>query len=198
MGILGEKTIAAHGVHLDLNELALLKETRTKVAHNPRSNMNNAVGVANVPEMLRYGITVGLGNDGFSNNMFSEMAAAYLVHKLHRRDPRVMGADQVLQMASANNASIAANFWEPRLGELTAGALADVIVLDYVPYTEMNAGNFPWHVIFGMDGSHVTHTICGGQVLMKDRQLLTLDEEAIAARARELSRDAWKRVQELK
>ncbi len=197
MGILGEKTIAAHCVHVDLSELAALKETRTKVAHNPRSNMNNAVGVANVLEMMRYGITAGLGNDGFSNNMFSEMHADYLVHKLHRRDPRVMSADQVLQMAFANNAKIAANFWEPRVGELSPGAYADVILLDYDPYTEMNAGNFPWQLVFGMDGSHVTHTICGGQLLMRDRRLLTLDEEEIAAKARELSRAVWKRVQGL-
>jgi cytosine/adenosine deaminase-related metal-dependent hydrolase len=196
-GILGEKTIAAHCVHVDLNEIDALKETGTKVSHNPRSNMNNAVGVANVPELLRYGLTVGLGNDGFSNNMFSECKTAYLVHKLHCRDPRVLGADQVVKMAFANNAAIASNFWEPRLGALTPGAYADVILLDYYPFTEMNAGNMPWHLIFGMDGSHVTHTICGGKVLMKDRQLLTLDEEAIAARARELSRGVWGRVQEL-
>ncbi len=61
----------------------------------------------------------------------------------------------------------------------------------------MSAGNFPWHLMFGIDGTHVTHTICNGKLLMKDRQLLTLDEEAIAARAREASRQVWKRVQEL-
>jgi cytosine/adenosine deaminase-related metal-dependent hydrolase len=159
--------------------------------------MNNAVGIADVLGMMRHGVIVGLGNDGFSNNMFSEMKTAYLAHKSARRDPRVMGADQVLQMAFTNNAKICANFWQHPLGELSVGAYADVILLDYVPYTEMNAGNFPWHLIFGVDGSHVTHTICGGKLLMKDRELLTLDEEKIAARARELSREVWKRVQEL-
>jgi putative selenium metabolism protein SsnA len=196
MGLLGANTLAAHCIHVDLNEINLFKDTGTKVVHNPRSNMNNAVGVANVLEMMRYGVTVGLGNDGFSNNMFSEMKTAYLVHKLHRRDPRVMGAEQVVQIAYANNAQIAANFWGPRVGELSPGAYADIILLDYDPYTEMNAGNFPWHLVFGIDGSHVTHTMCGGKLLMKDRQLLTLDEEAISARARELSREVWKRVQE--
>jgi len=196
-GILGAKTIAAHCVHVDVAEIDLFKRTSTKVSHQPRSNMNNAVGVANVLGMLRHGVTVGLGNDGFSNNMFSEMKTAFLVHKSHQRDPRVMGADTVLQMAYANNGKICANFWDAPIGELSVGAYADIILLDYAPYTEMHAGNFPWHVIFGVDGSNVTHTICGGKLLMKNRELVNLDEEAIAARAMELSRGVWKRVQEL-
>lgn len=196
-GILGDKTIAAHCVHIDVGEIDLLKRTDTKVSHQPRSNMNNAVGVANVLGMLRHGVTVGLGNDGFSNNMFAEMKTAFLIHKDHAHDPRVMGADQVLQLAYANNGKICANFWDAPLGELSVGAYADIIMLDYAPYTEMNAGNFPWHTVFGMDGSQVTHTICGGKILMQDRQLLTLDEQAVAAQARELSRGVWQRVQEL-
>ncbi len=196
-GILGAKTIAAHCVHVDVAEIDLFKRTNTKISHQPRSNMNNAVGVANVLGMMRHGVTVGLGNDGFSNNMFAEMKTAYLVHKSQQRDPRVMGADQVLQMAYANNAKICANFWDAPVGELSVGAYADLILLDYAPFTELNAGNFPWHVIFGVDGSNVTHTICGGKLLMKDREVLTLDEEAIAAKAKELSRGVWNRVQGL-
>ncbi len=112
-------------------------------------------------------------------------------------DPRVMGADRVLDMAYGNNAKICANFWDVPVGELSPGAYADIILLDYVPYTDMMAGNFPWHVIFGVDGSNVTHTICGGKVLMKDRQLLFLDEQAIAAKAKALSQQVWRRVGEL-
>ena len=196
-GILGAKTIAAHCVHVDVGEIDLFKKTNTKVSHQPRSNMNNAVGVANVLGMMRHGVTVGLGNDGFSNNMFSEMKTAYLLHKSHQRDPRVLGADQVFQMAYANNAKICATFWNAPMGELSVGAYADIIFLDYTPFTELSAGNFPWHVIFGVDGSNVTHTICGGQLLMQDRKLLTLDEETIVAKAKDLSRGVWSRVQEL-
>jgi putative selenium metabolism protein SsnA len=196
-GVLGGKTIAAHCVHVNEDELGRFRRTNTKVSHQPRSNMNNAVGVANVLGMMEQGVTVGLGNDGFSNNMFSEMKAAYLVHKDHQHDPRVMGADKVLEMAYTNNATICANFWSAPVGELSPGAYADIILLDYTPYTEMNAGNFPWHIIFGADGSNVTHTICGGKVLMRDRQLLFLDEVAIAKRAQSLSRAVWQRVHAL-
>ena len=159
--------------------------------------MNNAVGVADVLGMLRRGVNVGLGNDGFTNNQFAEMKTAYLLHKAQRRDPRVMGADQVVQMAYANNAKIARVFWKRPLGELSVGAAADIILLDYIPYTPLTAGNFPWHLIFGLDGTHVTHTICGGKVLMRDRNLVDLDEERIAAHARERARQVWKRAAEI-
>jgi putative selenium metabolism protein SsnA len=195
LGILGPQTIAAHCVHVDDRELDLLRESGTRVVHNPRSNQNNAVGTADVPLMLERGIHVGLGNDGFSNNMFTEMHACYLIHKLNKRDPRVMGADTVLKMAFAHNAEIAGMFFPGPLGVLEPGALADVILVDYHPTTPLNAGNLPWHIIFGVDGTGVDTTIVGGKVLMRHRELLTLDEEAITARSRELAAETWQRVQ---
>ena len=94
-GILGPRSILAHCVHIDPWEMELLRDTGTWVTHQPRSNMNNAVGVADVVAMLRGGMNVGLGNDGFSNDMFTEMKTTYLVHKLHWADPRVMGGYDV-------------------------------------------------------------------------------------------------------
>ena len=201
-GVLGPKTIAAHCVHVDAYEMDILRETGTRVVHNPRSNMNNAVGVADVPGMLKRGIDVGLGNDGFSNNMFTEMHTAYLLHKLSKSDPRVMGADQVMQMAFQNNAQIAGLFFPSTssgnrpgpLGQLSVGALADIILVDYVPATPLTAGNFPWHIICGVDGTGVDTTIVGGRVLMRNRKLLTLDEEDICAKSRELAGKLWKRL----
>ncbi|GAB4506183.1 MAG: putative aminohydrolase SsnA [Anaerolineales bacterium] len=194
-GILGPKTIACHCVHVDDGEIASLAETGTWVTHQPRSNMNNAVGVAPVEKMLRAGVNVALGNDGFSNQMFAEMKAAYLVHKLARRDPRVMPGDLVFRIAYAENARLARIFWpDTTLGELTVGASADLVFLDYHPTTPLTAGNLPWHILFGLEASAITATVCAGRVLMRDRQLLTLDEEAITARSRELAQAAWKRL----
>ncbi len=197
LGVLGPKTIAAHCVHVDDEELRILAETGTWVAHNPRSNMNNAVGTANVPEMLRRGIKVGLGNDGFSNDMFEEMKAAYLAHKAARGDPQVMPASDVLRLAVENNARLANELFGARavgFGRLAAGAPADVILLDYHPPTPLTAANLPWHAMFGITGGMVTTTIVAGRVLMRDRQLLTLDEGAIAARAQELAQKLWERL----
>ncbi len=196
-GILGPKTLVAHAIHIDETEADLFAATGTKISHQPRSNMNNAVGVAAVERLLDKGITVGLGNDGFTNNMFSEIHTAYLLHRVSRNDPRVMPGDRLIGMAFANNAQIASLFFPKPVGALAPGAFADIILLDYYPYTPLTEGNFPWQLVFGMDGSHVTHTICGGQLLMEDRRLLTLDEAAIAARAMELAPGIWQRVQEM-
>ncbi len=193
-GILGPQTIAAHCVHVDAYEVDILRETGTLVVHNPRSNMNNAVGVAPVPKMLRSGILVGLGNDGFSNNMFSEMKVAYLVHKHHLGDPQAMPADDVMRLAYAHNARIARTFFAERLGELGPGAAADIVLLDYVPTTPLTANNLPWHVIFGVDGAHVDTTIVAGRVLMRNRQLLTLDEERLCTQSRDLAARLWLRA----
>ena len=194
-GILGPRTLACHCVHVDASEIELLAATGTHVTHQPRSNMNNAVGVAPVEAMLEAGINVGLGNDGFSNQMFAEMKAAYLVHKLARRDPRAMPGDLVFRLAYANNARLARVFWPAlRLGEIAVGATADLVLLDYHPTTPLSAGNLPWHILFGLEASAITATLCAGRVLMRDRRLLTLDEEAITARSRELARQAWERL----
>src|SRR3990170_2911142 len=193
-GILGEKTIVAHAIHVDAKEIALLAETRTWVTHQPRSNMNNGVGVAEVESLLRAGVRVGLGNDGFSNAMWEEWKAAYLVHKVWRRDPRRMQGGTIKEIAVTNNAGLAEAFFPgSAFGSLKPGGHADLIVVDYHPTTPMTPGNLVWHVIFGFHESMVSGTIVAGNVLMRDRQLLTLDEGEIAARARELAPGVWER-----
>ncbi len=194
-GILGPRTIVAHAVHVDEGEMAVLAGTETWVTHQPRSNMNNAVGFAEVEKMLAQGVHIALGNDGFSNNMFAEMKVTYLGHKLAQRDPRSMPADLVFRMAYDANAELARLFWpEQQLGALVPGAMADLILVDYHPTTPMTAGNLPWHFIFGYEASAITTTISAGRVLMRDRQVQTLDEEEITARSRELAAAVWKRV----
>lgn len=197
-GILGPKSILAHCVHVDAWEMEILRDTGTWVTHQPRSNMNNAVGVAPVETMLRGGIKVAMGNDGFSNNMWAEWKAAYLVHKLWHGDPRRANGYDIIRMAVTNNAALARIFWpEAAVGEISPGAYADLILVDYHPFTELTAGNLPWHILFGFEASAITSTMVAGRWLMRDRVLLTLDEATIAARARELSAAVWQRYKEL-
>ena len=196
-GILGPQSILAHCVRVDEREIDLLAETRTWVTHQPRLNMNNGVGVAPVETLLRSGVRLGLGNDGFSNAMWEEWKAAYLVHKVWHRDPRRMSGTDVTQMAIYNNAALAKNFFpETSLGQIAPGASADLIFVDYHPYTALTADNLPWHIIFGFHESMITTTMVNGKILMKDRQLLTLDEEAISVKAKELAEQVWKRYRE--
>lgn len=192
-GITGAQSIMAHCIHIDAWEMALLKATGTFVTHQPRSNMNNAVGAAEIVPMLRGGINLCLGNDGFSNDMFTEMKVADLLQKLTHSDPRYLGADKVIQMAVHNNRKLAAVFFDKPVGVITPGAYADLILLDYYPTTPLKPENLPWHLLFGVSGGHVHSTIVHGQVLMRNRALLTLDEAAIAARSREVAAQTWAR-----
>jgi cytosine/adenosine deaminase-related metal-dependent hydrolase len=197
-GILGPKSIVAHAVHIDPAEMGLLKETGTWLTHQPRSNMNNAVGAADIEGMMRLGIPVCLGNDGMGNNMWAEWKAAYFMHKQVHRDPRRANGADIAQMAITNNARLAGMFWpELPMGKLEIGAAADVIFIDYHATTPLMASNLPWHIIFGFEASMVTTTIVAGKVLMQDRQLLTLDEAAITARSRELAAEVWQRFEKL-
>jgi len=193
--ITGPDSIMAHCVHIDAWEMALLRETETWVTHQPRSNMNNAVGAAAITQMLRGGMQVGLGNDGFSNDMFAEMKVADLWQKAAHGDPRYLGADQVVRMAVHHNRQLVARFFEKPVGVIAPGAYADLVLLDYYPTTPLTAANLPWHILFGISGSHVHSTLCHGQVLMRNRELLTLDEAALAARSRTVAQQTWARYQ---
>ncbi len=192
-GILGPQTIVAHAVHVNAAERAILKNTGTWVSHQPRSNMNNGVGAAALDTMFAEGIALALGNDGFSNAMWAEWKAAYLLQKVAYRDPRAAPGDMIAQIAAGNNARLASSFFPQKVGELAPGAAADVILVDYRPFTPLNAGNLPWHILFGFESSMVTTTIVAGKVLMRDHKLLMLDEGVIAAAARAHAPKVWER-----
>ncbi len=155
--------------------------------------MNNAVGAAQVEAMLRGGIPVCLGNDGFSNDMFAEMKVADMLQKVARWDPRSLGADKVIRMAVNNNRALAATFFDKPVGLIAPGAFADLILLDYYPTTPLKPENLPWHILFGVSGGHVHSTIAHGQILMKNRELLTMDEAAITTKSREVAAATWER-----
>jgi putative selenium metabolism protein SsnA len=193
-GILGPKTIVAHAVHIDIKEAELLADTETWVTQQPRSNMNNGVGVAPIEDLLRAGIKVGIGTDGFSHTMWEEWKSAYLLHKVWHRDPRRFSGIDAVELGVYNNAALANKFFpEAPLGQIVPGAFADLIFVDYHPHTPLNEGNLPWQIIFGFNESMVTTTIVEGKILMSNRELLTMDEEAITAHARELAPGVWER-----
>ena len=196
-GILGEKTIVAHGVHIDAKEISLLAESGTWLSHQPRSNMNNAVGLPPIESMMNAGVKVCLGNDGFSNSMWQEWNSAYLAHKLINSDPRRMPADLIYQMAIVNNRELVkAQFTGLQSGIIKTGAAADLILVDYKPFTDLNADNLPWHIVFGFRESMVTSTIVDGKFIMKDRMLTNLDEEAITKEAKDIASYVWKKYHE--
>jgi putative selenium metabolism protein SsnA len=194
-GVLGDRTIAAHCVHVDFHEGEILARSGAWVTHQPRSNMNNGVGVAPVEALLNEGAHVCLGNDGFSNAMWDEWKAAFLVQKVVARDPRRASADQVVEMGVYQNAALASLYFAPLdIGVLRPGAAADLMLVDYHPTTPLTQDNLPSHILFGFENSMVTSTMVAGNWLMRNRQLLTLDEARITSASRELARALWKRV----
>jgi cytosine/adenosine deaminase-related metal-dependent hydrolase len=196
LGVAGEQSIFVHCVHIDDSEMDILATTKTSVVHNPESNMNNAVGVTPVLKLLKKGVLVGLGTDGMGSDMLAQMRCAYLLQRLANHDPRVafLEAPQLLLL---NNAAIAEQQFGLRLGEIAEGRPADLAIIDYQPPTPLSEANFLGHLIFGLVDATADTTVCKGKILMKGKQILSMDEEDIAARSREFAPKMWKRLQEL-
>ncbi len=192
MGMLGPRSIFAHGTHLGANEIDLLAQSGTKLVHNPQSNMNNAVGIADIVNMSEKGVCVGLGTDAMTCNMFEEVRVATWLAKLNCKNPSA-GFCEALGALFSNNAHIADEYWqEQKLGRIVEGGAADLILVDYNPPTPLDSRSLLGHLCFGVAESAVDTTIVGGKVLMKNKQLqLDIDEERLAAQARELSAKVW-------
>ncbi len=191
-GGLGRKTLAVHCVHVDDAEVGLLADTDTVVVHNPQSNMNNAVGCADVPGMLARGIRVCLGTDGMTSNMLEEGRASLFVRHHVAGDPSC-GFGETVRMLFENNAAVASGFFGRTLGTLEEGAAADVIVVDHVPFTPATPDNVFGHILFGAAAERVVTTVCDGRVLMRNGELLTLDAGAVARRTLDRSPATWER-----
>jgi len=196
MGATGKKSIFVHCVHIDEDEMDIIARTGTITVHNPESNMNNAVGVTPILKMLKKGILVGLGTDGMGSDMLVQMRCAYLVHRLVNHDPRVAFMEAP-QMLLQNNAEIVKRQFGLQLGEIAEGRPADLAILDYCPPTPLNEANFLGHLIFGLVDAVVDTTVCRGRILMQNKKILSMDEERIAARSRELAPEMWARLQAL-
>ncbi len=196
-GLLNDQTIVAHAVHLDAGEIRLLAETGASVSHQPRSNMNTGTGIAELESCTRAGVATCVGSDGLSNSMWKEWEIACLAPKVKHRDARRMPPDRVIESAVYGGAALASRYYPAPVGVIEPGACADLILVDYHPTTPLSTENLAAHVIFGFHDSMVTTTIVDGKVLMRDRKLLTLDEEEITAKSRELAASFWGRYQEL-
>ena len=193
-GILGRQSLAAHCVHVSRREMDLLAETRTAVVHNPQSNLNNAVGIADVGEMAKRGVLVGLGTDAMTANMLEELRVALWAGHLRSGNPST-GFSDLGSALFSNNPRIASRIFGRPLGTLQEGAMADIAIFDYDPPTPLGSGNALGHLVFGLSQAPVDTTIIGGRVLMEGGRLsLDIDEERLNARARERAGNLWKRL----
>ena len=192
-GILGPKTLLGHCIHVNPAEMDIIKETGTMVVNNPESNMGNAVGCSPILQMIQKGILVGMGTDAYTFDMLESLKVALIIQRHHACLPNVAWCE-VTDMLFKNNREICAKYFPDPLGILKAGAAADVIVMDYKPFTPFGGDNIDGHMIFGMTGRQCETTMCNGRLLMKDRQLIGIDEEAVNARTLEVSKKLWGRL----
>ncbi|MCX5834044.1 MAG: amidohydrolase [Deltaproteobacteria bacterium] len=188
-GVLDDATIAVHCVWLEEKELELLAMRDVKVSHNPESNMKLASGVAPVPDMLKKGITVGLGTDGSASNnnldLLTEMDTAAKIHKVFRMDPTVMHARTVLKMATIEGAKVL-NLAD-RIGSVEAGKCADIILVDTRKPHLTPLYNCYSQLVYAANGADVSTVIINGKVILKERRFLGLDIEDILSRARKIA-----------
>ena len=189
-GILGDKTLLGHCIHISPAEMDIIRETGTMVVNNPESNMGNAVGCSPVLQMFQKGITVGMGTDAYTHDMLESLKVFLIIQRHNAALPNVAWCE-CMDMLFKNNAAIAAKYFEKPLGVLKSGAAADVIVMDYKPFTPFSDENIDGHMLFGMMGKNCRTTIINGKVLYKDREFVGIDEEKINAWTMEQSKKLW-------
>lgn len=181
IGFLTSRTIAAHVIQANDKELDILKNRGVGVAHNPQSNMKLAAGTAPVPSMLRKDIPVGLGTDGAASNndlsMWEEMDTAAKLHKLVSGDPKTLSAEQAFEMATIRGAR--ALHLEDMIGSIEVGKRADIAIVDLDSLNQTPMFNIYSHLVYATKAANVRTVIINGRIVMLDRRLLTLNENAI-------------------
>ncbi|HEC49542.1 MAG TPA: hypothetical protein ENI40_00065, partial [Candidatus Desulfofervidus auxilii] len=183
--------IADHCVWLTDLDIELIKKHQVKVVHNPESNLKLASGIAPIPTLLSQDITVSLGTDGPASNndldMFLEMDTAAKMHKLKQENPTLMPAWQVLAMATKQGAKTLG--MGEKIGTITPGKKADLIVLDFNQPHLIPVYNPVSHLVYTASGKDVLTTIVNGKVLMENRKIQNLDLEEIYGQIKAITRE---------
>lgn len=192
-GVLSEKSIAVHCIHITDEEMDMLKESKVAVVHNPQSNMGNAVGVSPALDLLKKGVLLGLGTDGYTSDMTESLKTAAILHKHAKHLPSVAWGEPHV-MLFENNKTIMERFIKGKVGTIKPDHYADIIIVDYKGPTPLNANTVNSHILFGFSGRHVDTTIINGKVIMKERVLVDIDEEGLLAKSRESARKLWERI----
>lgn len=193
LGVLNNKTIAAHCIHINDKEMQILADTKTTVVNNPSSNMNNAVGTARILDLIKTGATVGLGTDGMTSNMLEEVKTAFLIQHHTTEDPRVAFCEAV-DMLLFNNPKIASKYFKHKTGVIEKEAFADIIIVDYHPFTPINQDNFYGHFVYGIGASLIDTTMINGKILYQNKKIKRIKEEKLFSEAVEFATEVWKRV----
>jgi putative selenium metabolism protein SsnA len=186
--ILGPEHVLAHCIHLSDSDIEVINEAQPTVAHNPRSNMNNAVGYSPIAKLK---CPIMLGTDGIGADMFTEARHAWF----KSCDAHAGLVPQDILRMLATSARRASSSLGITLGQLAVGAAADIVITDYVPFTQLTANNLAAHFIFALSAQHVRHVLVGGHLVLKDRAVSALDETTTRKQAMPVASQMWRRMQ---
>ena len=186
-GVLRNKSILVHGVHLTKREFSVVEKANAWMVHNPRSNMNNAVGYA---PLRWYGAHAALGTDGFPSDMFEEAKFGYFRNA--ESDFRVEFSR--LPVMLQNGQKLAGEFFGRSFGTLEKGSPADLVVLEYASPTPLTSRNLHGHFLFGMNSTMIQHVIVNGDWIVWNKQLVGIDEDAVMRKAAAVAKKLWSRM----
>jgi 5-methylthioadenosine/S-adenosylhomocysteine deaminase len=193
LGILGPDVVLAHCVHVNRDELELIRGSGAVVAHNPMSNMNNAVGVAPVKDMYKLGIPVCLGNDGFIFDAIENIRTAYLTHKVHHLDTRVTTPQQVIEMATINGAE--AYGLDEKIGSIEQGKQADIVILHPNPrVTPILPNGVYGYIVYGCTAHDIEHVFVQGKQLVDNHQVVSIKPEVVEKALEHVVPNLWEKL----
>ncbi|MCK5684572.1 putative aminohydrolase SsnA [bacterium] len=190
-GILEKNTLCVHGVHIDNREIEILNEKNCYLAYNPMSNMNNAVGVPPILDMISAGVKVVQGTDGFTSSLLENFKYAFLLQKITKMDPGAFTYGDI-DNYFFNNPSILFNQFFGK-NTLETGSVGDVLILDYYPPTPLTEANMTGHLIFGFSQRKPEVVVINGEVVVKDGKNCKVCEKEIAEKSSEVASKLWKR-----
>ena len=191
VGLLSPRAVLAHCVHLNEREIELIAKSSASVAHNPMSNMLNAVGVSPLMDMLGRGVNVGLGNDGYVFDMFENMRAGFLLQRVARRNPNSPSPQEMVEMCTVNAAKA---YGLSSLGSIEAGKRADIIVVRPTLTATPYSGSIYGYIVNSLRGPDVRDAVVDGQVVMRNRRLLTLDVQKAETKVLKAMDRLWRRL----
>ncbi|MGQ4832597.1 MAG: amidohydrolase family protein [Candidatus Asgardarchaeia archaeon] len=189
IGFLGPDVLTSQVVQTKLEEIKILKKYDVKISHMPISNCEVGGGIAPVPQMLEEGLTVGLGTDGYIVDMFHVMRFAFLIHKANLKNAAVMPADVVIKMATTDNAKVLR--MNDLVGSIEPGKLADIITVSPMFPTPVNEENLINQLVVFGEGRFVNDVFVNGKLIMKNREILTVDEEEEKKKLKEVANQFW-------
>ncbi|MHA1990413.1 MAG: putative aminohydrolase SsnA [Candidatus Hodarchaeales archaeon] len=191
--LLNNKSVLAHCIHVEEGDYAILKQNLPNIMHQPRSNMNNAVGTLDIWKLLDNSIPFGLGTDGMSADMKAELIVGALIHK-HQGQNNTIGSQEVVDALFKVNPKVVNRLFDIQTGKIMEKNQADVIISNYFPKSPVDDNNVTGHILFGTIHESINTTIVDGRIVYQDNKLMNVNEPDIMKKAQGIAVDTWNRL----